>query len=369
MNNSDNCKNFNKIWFLQKYKISRYFSTISVLSISILLLLVVSFSIEKVFAQTYPFIASTRGSFNITDGNMIQQSNLPSALSILNINNCPGGLTIYVHGVWADEQQAEEQTDRVFLSLQNSRYNIPVIGFSWDSNTAIGQSGWSIAKFIANQNGPNLAKFIVDFKDECPNDDLRIIAHSLGSRVTLSAIQSLYDSNPHDTISKIVTSVHLLGAAVDDEQVSINNQNECIRINSPPLTCSGEAISLVVEHFYNLYNSEDNMLAPQGFCPYCWASPYYTSENDDPLGAFSIKNKINVPFNYNEYSVTGAIGFNEDANGDGKCDLVFEGFCTIIYRGDNHFGYMGFRSNDNPQVVYNSGVIGSVRMDWINERD
>ena len=78
--------------------------------------------------------------------------------------------------------------------IEKSGSNIPVIGFSWDSNTAIDELGWNIAKSIANQNGPNLAKFIVDFKDKCPNDELRIIAHSMGSRVTLSAIQSLYDS-------------------------------------------------------------------------------------------------------------------------------------------------------------------------------
>jgi hypothetical protein len=373
MNNNDNHENFIKIWFLQKDKILRYFFTISILSISILLLLLVSISIEQVFAQTYPYIASTRGSFDVRNGNMAHQPNLPSALSILHINTCPGELSIYVHGVWADELQAEEQTDRVFLSLQKSGYNIPVIGFSWDSNTAIDETGWNIAKFIANQNGPKLAKFIVDFKNKCPNDDLRIIAHSMGSRVTLSAIQSLYDSNPHDTISKIVTSVHLLGAAVDDEQVSINNQYECNYINWPPLKCSGEAIGLVVGHFYSLYNSEDNMLAPQLVCYYYYCrdypSPYYTSENDKPLGAYPIKNIINVPINYNEYSVRYEIGLDEDANGDRNCDLELNGVCTIIYRGDNHFGYMGFRSNDNPQVVYNNDVIGSVRMDWINETD
>jgi len=32
-----------------------------------------------------------------------------------------------------------------------------------DSNTAINASGWAIAKFIANQNGPKLAKFISNF--------------------------------------------------------------------------------------------------------------------------------------------------------------------------------------------------------------
>jgi len=43
--------------------------------------------------------------------------------------------------------------------------------------------------------GPLLGKFIQQFNDNCPNDKLRITAHSLGSRVTLSAIQSLYDGN------------------------------------------------------------------------------------------------------------------------------------------------------------------------------
>ncbi len=102
---------------------------------------------------------------------MIQPADLHSDLSITNSCNCPGQLAIYVHGIWASERQAEEQTDRVSLSLQNSGYHIPVIGFSWDSNTpfslddtSLSQNGWNIAKIIANENGPVLAKFIVDFK-------------------------------------------------------------------------------------------------------------------------------------------------------------------------------------------------------------
>jgi hypothetical protein len=86
-------------------------------------------------------------------------------------------------------------------------------------------------------------------------------------------------------------------------------------------------------------------------------------------GVFLIENIINVPFNYNVYSVKDAIGFNRDVNGDGKCDLMQGTYCTIIYREDNHFGFMGYRDSDNPQVVYNSGAIGSVTMDWINEND
>ena len=114
---------------------------------------------------------------------MIHQASLPSALSILNINGCPGELAIYVHGVWAGEQQAEEQAGRVSLSLENSGYRIPVIGFSWDSDTAfspydetISQHGWNVAKKIANENLVTLLNFVLDFKNRCPNDDLRIIA-------------------------------------------------------------------------------------------------------------------------------------------------------------------------------------------------
>jgi hypothetical protein len=41
--------------------------------------------------------------------------------------------------------------------LNSNEYNIPVVGFNWDSNTVINPSGWDIAKSIANQNGLKLA--------------------------------------------------------------------------------------------------------------------------------------------------------------------------------------------------------------------
>ena len=288
-----------KLVALNYNKKSKYFSFITIFAISLALLLVCSFSIGNVFAQTYPFIANTRGSFNTTNGNINHQVDLPSALSILHSSNCPDQLAIYVHGVWASEKQAKEQTDRVSLSLQKSGYHIPVIGFSWDSNTPfsldntnLSQHGWNIAKKIANENGPILAKFIVDFKNKCPNGKVRIIAHSLGSRVTLSAIQGLYNNNNaiNNNTSKIITSVHLLGAAINHEQIS-KNQNDC-KLDKPSLPCSGVAIESEVGHFYNLYNPEDNMLADQSVdfclvdCKVTYISPYHYSENNtDALGA------------------------------------------------------------------------------------
>ncbi len=43
--------------------------------------------------------------------------------------------------------------------------------------------------------------------------------------------------------------------------------------------------------------------------------------------------------------------------------------CSIALIGDNHFGYMGYRSSVSPQVVYNKGTIGFVVNDWRNENN
>ena len=142
-------------------------------------------------------IVSTRGHFNLQTDELSSSHNIGdydySDVPGLDGKPCPSNneLAIYIHGVWTGQAGAKEQLDRTKLSLNANGYNIPVVGFSWDSNTATNQSGWAIAKFIANQNGPKLAKFISDFKANCPNDNIRIIAHSLGAKVVESALINL----------------------------------------------------------------------------------------------------------------------------------------------------------------------------------
>jgi hypothetical protein len=375
-----------------------YFMSRGILSAFIILSLACNLSTANVFAQIYPYIASARGSFNLNTGNVSYETELPSVLSILETNDCPGELAMYVHGVWATQEEAQEQAERVFLSLQRSDYDIPLIGFSWDSDTAfslddttISQQGWNIAKGIANANGPILADSIREFKEVCPNDKLRIIAHSLGSRLTLSAIQNLYETNYTD-VSKRITSVHLLGAAVDNEQVSMNH-DQCT-LNIPHLGCSGKAIKTVVENFYNLYNPEDNMLAPEEvsiditplnsfdqYYPFLfivsYPSPYQSTENDDPLGAYAISKTINVPDNYKEQNVLSKVEDEQDSDQRNGCDLRVNlkhfGYpfgnlyhCTILKNGDNHFGYLGYRNVQDPQTVSSSGAIDFVISDWRN---
>jgi hypothetical protein len=311
--------------------------------------------------QQSPVMVSTRDVVDNKTGNVSEAINtifedVPSLVG-LNGNNCPGELAIYIHGVWATPEEADEQTKRVYLSLQDIGYEIPVIGFSWSSDTKVSEKGWDIAKIIANKNGPLLSKFINGYKEICPNTDIRLVAHSLGSRVTLSALQTLYDDDKY----RIIDSVHLLGGAVDDEQISLNSQ-DCVD-NVPRLECSGEAINATTRIFFNLYNPRDNMLTDF----FGIDGPYQKSENDDALGGFGKEIEISSPPNYNEENVQFYIPFHfnvnyMDANGDGDCDLPVGPMCPISVKGDNHMGYMGFK--DSNGKIVDRGAMEVVADNW-----
>lgn len=357
------------------------------LSLKFLMIILLSFLcylyfLNNALALQSPLMVSTRGVIDNKTGIESEDintifDNIPSLID-LDVNNCPGKIAVYIHGIWATPEEAEEQAERVYLSLQDINYDISLIGFSWSSDTkfsiddpTLSQQGWDLAKIIANKNGPLLAKFILEYKEICPNDEIRLIAHSLGSRVTLSALQSLYESDSDNNKYNIIDSVHLLGAAVDDEQVSLDPQ-DCVD-NVPKLECSGEAINATTRVFFNLYNEEDNMLTPfysgtDG--PY----PYKNAENDNALGGFGKHTEISSPPNYNEKNVEKYIPSNfnvnyEDANGDQECDIPaqtpFGTICPISVKGDNHMGYMGFRDYDNGRII-DRGAIDEVLKNWKN---
>ena len=115
-------------------------------------------------------IVSTRNHFNLETGQLSLSHNIEDYDSYdvpgLNGNPCSNNneLAVYVHGVWTRQIAAKEQIDKTKLSLNSNEYNIPVVGFSWDSNTVINPTGWDIAKSIANQNGPKLEKISLIFE-------------------------------------------------------------------------------------------------------------------------------------------------------------------------------------------------------------
>jgi hypothetical protein len=283
-------------------------------------------------------------------------------------------VVIYVHGVWTTKDKTDEVAkqmfenvpeivDRVRLSLESLAYRFPIIGFSWDSDTKISSSGWHYAKIIAKENGPKLAQFILDLKESCPQIGIRLIAHSLGAMVVLSTLDILHSNQIWNDNNFAIASVHLMGAAVDNEEISRNPSDTGDSPNDDAIVY-GQAIEEEVAHFYNLYNPEDDALEPGYFnswyfdCYFNYSEyqPIYYPcfEQDFALGQGGMQTTISdvdIPQNYVDIPVGQEILNIIDADADGACDLSYRNFwlpygwvCTITQMGDNHLGYIGFRS-------------------------
>ena len=134
--------------------------------------------------------------------------------------SCPDEFVTFVHGWGNNDNLAKERLDRVKLSLEKNNYSYPLVGLSWDSDKL-----WEPATLIARENGPMLAHFILDLKQHCPDTQIRLIAHSLGARVVLSTLDSLHENSTWNNNNFKISSVHLLGAAVDNEEISKDNKD------------------------------------------------------------------------------------------------------------------------------------------------
>jgi hypothetical protein len=159
-------------------------------------------------------------------------------------------VVIFVHGWEESEDNVKERLNRVKLSLENNSFIHPLIGFSWPSNT-----DWSDARSIAAENGPKLANLICSIKNDCPGTDIRLVAHSLGARVVLSSLDSLHENQTWYNNNFTIKSVDLLGAAVDDEEVSTNPidiLNDPTNLGTPK-SDYGQAIEVVVTNFTNFF--------------------------------------------------------------------------------------------------------------------
>jgi hypothetical protein len=236
-------------------------------------------------------------------------------------------------------KSANEQLDRLNMSVHANNYKVPVVGFSWDSNTALNISGWGTAKLIADQNGPKLAQFIINFHNTCQNTKIRLVAHSLGARVVSSTLLSLNDSRVWTT--KPIESVHLMGAAINDKATAKNEP-------------FGNAVAHTVNHFYNLYDPEDNMLKIS----------YQSTEKQNALGLLGLKNsqQQSPSANYTEQNVRFEIPPYRDANGTAQPDCLDN---MVSGWGDNHCAYIGFRQPkpfDN--ILRDDGAINVVVADW-----
>jgi len=345
---------------------------------------------EKAFAESYnnfssqiPLV-STRGEFSLTNGKLIGTSPISyKASNIPGLQNgaCPlepNKIAIYVHGYGVNgktsaSENALEIFSRVNMSLYKSLYNITnnitlnIIGFNWDSDI-VGNNAWEIAKDVAKNNGIKLAQFILDFKNKCPNSDIQLIAHSLGARIVLSSLDIL-NKHPewNDKVFK-VKSVHLLAAAVDNEEISKNPFDivkdktngytmNLTELKSPPLdklkTSFGQDIEEEVGLFYNFYNPKDDSLE----------SFYKLNDKDNALGLTGAEDGISLPNNYNQTNVQKELKPFCDADGQNSCDYPYNIVLNSIpSEGDNHFGYIGFRYANG--TLKDDGAMNKVIENW-----
>jgi hypothetical protein len=339
-------------------------------------LFIVSVSCSQSWGQPSLFpIISTRGQFDLETGKLVEGHNSTDYKS-MNIPDCPPEIAIIVHGFGLDDAKAAERFDRTLMSLQANNYKIPLIGFSWDSNTIslpfdFGFFGWFNAKSISKDNGPKLAQFILDYMDNCKNEDkeskVRLISHSLGARVILSSLESLHKNTIWNNNNYKITSVHLLGAAVDNEEISKDIKDilfDGTNKGTVKTTAYGNSIEQEVIDFYNLYSPNDNYLEPKLFMQI-----YPSFEFGDwALGQSGYQTlpypiSFSLPRNYVQIDVENEIPPICDADGDKKTDSPFTKGETVSL-GDNHIGYIGFRNATDSTKLVDDGAINVVVDTW-----
>jgi hypothetical protein len=271
-------------------------------------------------------------------------------------------VAIFVHGWEKSEEIVKERLNRVKQSLEKDNFSRQLVGFSWPSDT-----DWPSAKSIAKANGPKLANLIFELKSSCPKGDIRIIAHSLGARVVLSSLDSLLMNKTWNDRNFKISSVHLVGAAVDNEEVSTKREDILIDATNQgtPKSNYGQAIGAEVIKFYNLFSSKDNLLEPIPGDSYPIIYPL--AESDFALGQSGYQKipysiKLNLPKNYNDTNVTNELAANCDADGDNHPDVPFSKD-NIITTGDNHRGYLGYRDNGT-KLITNDGAIDVIVKSW-----
>ena len=155
--------------------------------------------------------------------------------------------TIMVHGLRNNKSGALAKFQIAQKRLQQLGYKYPVIGFSYDSNTKGVQfqsceiKATNVGKIIAMKNGKNLSKFIIEFKKKHPHTKIRLMGHSLGSEVILSALVYLAKKNT------TIEYVYFFGSSVPASVMTQNRLGKFIQKS-------------VLESIVNYYSPKDEVL-------------------------------------------------------------------------------------------------------------
>jgi hypothetical protein len=211
--------------------------------------------------------------------------------------------------------------------------------------------------------------------DEIKEAELFTI-HSLGARVILSSLDSLHKDPLWIRSCFKIASVHLLGAAVHNEEVS-NDPQDILSDQTYWGTVKsdyGESIEKEDVNFYNLYNPKDKVLGPNSINPFLPFQIYPSFEGDLAVGQNGSQTspKISLPTNYVDIKVQKEIPFNKDADGDKHSEDLrltlkpVKRTCMITGGGDSDFGYFGFRDAAHNTELKDDGAMNIVVDNWRN---
>jgi hypothetical protein len=232
-------------------------------------------------------------------------------------------IVVHTHGCSLNEEQAIDRFNTVKKSLNSLGYTQPIVGFTWDADLF-----WDNAVDAATENGQKLAQFVLDYKMACEHANIRLVGHSLGARVVLNALDSLYDNEIWTERGYRVASVDLMGAAVNPVEASTDY--------------FGTSIQNVTDGFHNKFSSQDDMLE----------GDYYTEHGHRALGEVGTQNiGVSLPTNYDEEDME--LEISRDIDGDGDYD--------VPNLGDYHPGYIGVVRNGN---VTSNGAMDILIGEW-----
>lgn len=235
-------------------------------------------------------VISTRGHFDddadLTSGHTRTDYDTDGSVPGVD-TGCVSDLLVFAHG-WKKkgsdaeaEQAALDKFAQADARLDGAGYGGTVVGYSWDNNLGGGfDLGWNESQRIAERNGPKLAAFLEDYASAC-SGTMRVGCHSLGAGVTFAALEELAASG-----GPTVDSVHLLGAAVDNERPTDEEPT------------SYAAVRDYTDGTYNYHSRDDDVLE--------WA--YSTFEWDQALGETGSESGNSVPGNYADRDVTDQVG-------------------------------------------------------------
>lgn len=159
---------------------------------------------------------TTRGRYDLTDGKTLKSGySLYPKRSFESLYG-QKEISIMIHGLRNNTAGAVNKFEIAKARLKKLGYMHPVIGFSYDSNTRgahlkkTESRALLVGQKIAQKNGKNLAKFILDFAEKSPETKFRLLGHSLGSQVILSAVMYLAGRKTRS----IIESIHFFGASI-----------------------------------------------------------------------------------------------------------------------------------------------------------